>query len=658
MKSVKRIILVIFAFLTGVAANASQEKWNITLSSEKAMTLTCGKDTIFNGAVSSVRLMGKVKKSTDYNKVQIIRHKTKTELGKAREVIFRYTDKALPTMDVTWHIYDNFVTVHGSISAKEDIHTNGFMPVVASGQAMIPGDCPRALFVPFDNDCWIRYASHPFGFEELTSYEVTAIFDNNSRHGYVMGSIEHDRWKSGIRMKSTSSCITDIIIEAGIADSLTRDRKEHGTFSGKNISSPRFFIGMYDDWREGLEAFADANAAVKAPRKWDKAMPVGWNSWGALAFRLNHDNAIETSDFIKDNLQDNNFTTSDGTLYIGLDSGWNNMTEEELKDFVRHCKDNGQMPGIYWTPFTDWGKNGDAIMEYAEEFCFRDAWLYADGQPQELDGAFALDPTHPAVERRIKAFSELFRRLGFVYVKLDFMTHGAMEADKWYNKDISSGIEAYNYGMKLIDKHFHDMYLNLSISPLFPAQYANSRRIACDAWNRINDTEYTLNATSYGWWLDRIYNYNDADHIVLREATDGENRARVTSGIITGIFIAGDDFSLSGPEESKTKARKFLTNAKVNKAATGEAFRPVEGNGEKSEHQFVSRKRNGVCYYAVFNYSDMDMEQLLDIGRLGLDQSATYVFEELWSGSRIIAYDKISVHVPAKDVKFFSIRMK
>ncbi len=77
------------------------------------------------------------------------------------------------------------------------------------------------------------------------------------------------------------------------------------------------------------------------------------------------------------------------------------------------------------------------------------------------------------------------------------------------------------------------MYINLSISPVFPAHYANSRRIACDAWNKIKDTEYTLNATSYGWWQDRIYNYNDADHIVLREASEGENRARITSGIIT-----------------------------------------------------------------------------------------------------------------------------
>lgn len=79
------------------------------------------------------------------------------------------------------------------------------------------------------------------------------------------------------------------------------------------------------------------------------------------------------------------------------------------------------------------------------------------------------------------------------------MTHGRMEADHWYNKSINTGTEAYNYGMQLLDSIFHDMYLNLSISPIFPAQYAQSRRIACDAWNQIKDTEYTMNALSWGW---------------------------------------------------------------------------------------------------------------------------------------------------------------
>jgi alpha-galactosidase len=293
-------------------------------------------------------------------------------------------------------------------------------------------------------------------------------------------------------------------------------------------------------------------------------------------------------------------------------------------------------------------------MRHAEEYTVADAWLLANGEPQELDGAYAVDPTHPAVEAQMKYFSELFRRNGFSYVKMDFMTHAAMEADSWYRPEIQTGMQAYNYGMALLQKYFGDMYINLSISPIFPANYANSRRIACDAWNKIKDTEYTLNALSYGWWQDRVYNFNDADHVVLADATEGENRARVTSSVITGIFICGDDYSLSGDIAAKVRSAKYLTNAAVNAVATGEAFRPVEGNGERSENMFISH-REGKSYLALFNYGENSASTPVDLARIGLDADTEYSFTELWSGVVQNISNEATVEIAGKDVKLFEI---
>lgn len=290
-------------------------------------------------------------------------------------------------------------------------------------------------------------------------------------------------------------------------------------------------------------------------------------------------------------------------------------------------------------------------MDAAPEYKYRDIYLYANGKPQELDGAYAIDPTHPAVEAMMKKTSSLFHRTGFEYVKMDFMTHGAMEADKWYLPEVTTGIQGYNYGMQLLDKYFGDMYINLSISPVFPAQYAQSRRIACDAWNKIKDTEYTLNALSYGWWQKYIYQFNDADHIVLRDATDGENRARITSGVITGIYIGGDDFSAAGGKDGKDKALKYLTNPDINALATGEVFRPVEGNGAQSEQIFVRKEKDGTFHCALFNYSEQEQTVTLSLDRIGLEQTRSYQVKELWSGSRTTAKNKIEVTIPAKDVK-------
>ena len=41
----------------------------------------------------------------------------------------------------------------------------------------------------------------------------------------------------------------------------------------------------------------------------------------------------------------------------------------------------------------------------------------------------------------------------------------------WPNGDVYKR-QGYNYGMQLLDKYFGDMYINLSISPVFPPPYS------------------------------------------------------------------------------------------------------------------------------------------------------------------------------------------
>ena len=647
------------------SSSLTVDKWTIAFDEQSAsIDLLQGDVVVANDLYATYSNGERVVTSREYTHRSFTQSSVNDVFGAGKVFSVVYTAEGLPTLTHSFYLYPAFdyILTDFTLQGEGEVASNYMAPVNIDALQPIDGDnnALRMLFVPFDNDCWIRYASHPAQFNSLTSYEVTAMFNNDTRNGIVVGSVEHDNWKSAITVTcdTLNNTFASMRCYGGVADSLTRDSKPHGTLKGASIKSPKVMLGNFADWRDGLDTYGEANALVAPPKAWNKAVPFGWNSWGALQFDLTYEKAIEVSDFYRDHLQCNNFHNADTLVYTGLDSGWNSFTEDQLRAFVERCKANGQVAGIYWTPFVHWGRNPNQYIEHGEGYQFKDVYLYANGKHQTLDGGRAIDPTHPAIEATMKYFSDLFTRLGYEYVKLDFMTHGAMEADSWYLPEIQTGIQAYNYGLKLIEKYFGHMYINFSISPAFPAQYAQSRRIACDAWNKIKDTEYTLNALSYGWWLDKPYQFNDPDHIVLRDATEGENRARVTSGVITGIFICGDDFSAGGAEVDKERAKKFLTNADVITIANGVSFRPVEGCGERSENQFIRIEDDNTAHYAIFNYTNQPLDATIDMQRLGLDSSATYTMRELWSGVESEATATFHVSVPAADVALFRIVKK
>ena len=448
------LMLLLFLFFSNCASGDkifSTDVWNITYDDQQGgIALTYKSKNICNGMYASYQWEGKEIKTTDYARHKISTGKVSDSFGKGHIYKVEYTDKELPKLTQYFYLYPGkeYILTDFTVEAKEEIRSGRMAPVnVDSISGFLQAGDNRALFVPFDNDKWIRYQSHPLGFDTLVSYEVTAIFNNESRNGLVVGSVEHDNWKTGISIgKGDRDNIGSLVCYGGIADEQTRDVKAHGALAGKKIKSPKVFLGFFENWCDGLEAYAKANAVIAPPKAWEKAVPFGWNSWGALQFNLTYEKAMEVSDYFKENLQNNHFVNPDQTVYIGLDSGWDCMNEEQLKSFIEKCKSNGQIGGIYWTPFTDWARDPERTVDAAPEYKYKDIYLYANGKPQELDGAYAVDPTHPAVEAMMKKTSGLFHRAGFEYVKMDFMTHGAMEADKWYNPEITTGIQGYNYG--------------------------------------------------------------------------------------------------------------------------------------------------------------------------------------------------------------------
>ena len=534
-------------------------------------------------------------------------------LGKGIKFSIESGAQGLPLMHQVFYTYvsRNYFFIEFYLEGQ-GLSSNYMAPLISGDVNIFSTGDNRMLFVPFDNDTFISYnAKSMSSVQSNTSAEVGVVYDNESRNGLITGSVEHTAWKTGVRTKGAGSRLSELSVWGGYSEAaVTRDTLPHGFISGNNIKSPKIFVGYFADWRTGLEEFGKTNRQLEKPYiyNWNRPTPVGWNSWGVMQDHITYEKAIAVADFFSDSLPA--FRTGN-TAFIDLDSYWDRFLKGgisgdivKLKQFADYCKSKGLQPGIYWAPFTDWGWNyngsGKRKVEGSTSYTYEDIWTRTAGHYHNIDGGRAIDPTHPGTQQRIALFISKFKECGFKMIKIDFLGHGAVEADRFYDTTVTTGMQAYRKGMEWLVDQLNDQFLiYAAISPgLATGRYVHTRRIACDAFKSIKDTRYTMNSVNYGWWQTYIYNYIDADHIVFGNESAAANRARLASGLITGSLITGDDYSAKGPWMAS--AKEFLQNKEAIKLIkNGVAFRPVEGNSGDSANPLYERSIGNNHYLAV-----------------------------------------------------------
>jgi alpha-galactosidase len=576
--------------------------------------------------------------------------KISDHFGKGIEIVVHHRSNGLPELRQAFDLYPRLPYFLNSVTLfSPALIASNHITVVSCDSSIQPnagatldqGDAPQTLSVPYDNDAFVRYSSSG----NHTSYEVTAFYDNASRHGFVFGSVTHDTWKTGITFDGVAGRhVGKIDVFGGIADKQTRDTQPHGYVTGALVKSPTILVGGFSEWRQGLEDYGRANAKLHPPLAWNGGVPFGWNSWMAYGTKINEAVYLGVSDFFKKSLVPQSFSDK-GVVYINFDAFWDNMNDAQLKAAIAHVHANGQKAGFYWTPFVCWGNNLGATMEGTNNaYKYSDAVMRdSSGNPLPmLDGGYPLDPSAPGTLARIDGEIARFVGLGIDYIKLDFLSHGAMEG-KRHDPHVQTGEQAYAIGMQRIDddlskkKVGRPIFISLSIAPLFPSGYGNSRRIACDTWGWLANSEYLLNSLTYGWWEEGpLYRFNDPDNIELIErsppTTEMEGQTRFNASVISGTVLLDSDPLVD--TDAQARALKYLTNPEINALGRmGHAFHPVDGNtGVGADDTFVYHDHAGATYVAVFNFSGKTSKAMrVDLSRIGLNASALYHIHDLWS---------------------------
>lgn len=243
---------------------------------------------------------------------------------------------------------------------------------------------------------------------------------------------------------------------------------------------------------------------------------------------------------------------------------------------------------------------------------------------------------------------------------------------------------AYNYGMDYIKEFCGDnMIIDFSIAPIFPNK-AHVRRIGCDAWGELNNSMYTLNCIQGSWWLDRLYCFNDPDHMCMSKVKfsnkgsndEQEARIRYTCGLITGMTLLGGTYAYEGEvkgnyglvvgyDEERARAVKYAGNKDLTEVCRiGKSFRPVEGtfkytnslwsaNDIAVDNEFIMDTPDAF-YYVVFNYGQNGaLSYTPNFERLGVNASEFVRVTELFETKTYTNPATMQVNVPNKDVRIY-----
>lgn len=634
---------------------------------QKTINVIQSGKNIFASAKASIKVNGKTISTDDYAEASLEKEPITDDLGKGIKYKLVYKKKNLPTLKQSFYTYKQhsyFITQLEIQNEGEQMATNYISPLDLGQITFDKTENLQTVFVPYDNDAFISYNSKKLDtISDNTSAEVAVLFNNTSRNGFVIGSLEHTVWKSAVKSinKNKESLFS---VWAGFSEKeITRDSIAHGMLKGDKIASPKFFVGYYSDWRNGMEEYAKTNRIIEKPYvfEWDKPTPVGWNSWGVLMEKINYENTTKVADFFANSIPQ--FRVGN-TAYIDLDSFWDNMVKggftgdfSKLKEFADYCKSKGLEPGAYWAPFTDWGwKGGPNRKAEGSDYTFGEMWTKTGNTYFDFDGARAIDPTHPGTQKRVDYVINKLKACGFKMIKIDFLGHAAAESTSFYDKNVTTGMQAYKVGMEhLVNALDGQMLIYAAISPnMATSRYAHVRRIACDAWKTIEHTQYTLNSVNYGWWQTYSYDYIDADHVVFADVTEGENRARLISAVITGTLITGDDYSKDGIWS--VRAKEWLQNKELLKiVANGVAFRPLEGNTGKLTTEVFEQKIGNDWYISILNFGKTNKDYALPLERLGV-KNGNYKLQDVFTAENVeVKNNTINLNLGAKDARLFKI---
>lgn len=644
--------------------------------------------------ISLLKVGSKLIKTSDLATHEIEVTEVRDKIGTGKLVrIWHQSDTFKLIQYITLYKDEPFILISASAEKNEELfESNYFSPLAVtiqdSGSGFIPGSEPRLMDIPFDNDNWTKLLTVKWtdNIRSGVGYEFTSLYDYETLRGLVIGNLSHDFWKTGIQyaLSDQKGKIDSLIIYGGAATADnkglpneyggydgTHDVVPHGNMEGRTIFAPLIFLSGDSSITSAFRRYGEMNAAISGSLKWAKDAPFYWNSFGVENV-LGHQKVMMPSGVsrISDFLSSlKNFNSH--RPFLSIDSYDQEIyTTNVLNSIGTYAKKRNQQMGFYFIPFAIWTwKSGidNSKLQYTDYY-IRDVSLkdnhkktivYKDGE----FGAFALDPTHPGTRQRIIAELQKAKAIDANFLKIDFLSAGAMETPRHYNPEIRSGMQAYNFGMKMLNHLIDsilgpDVFITQAISPIFPSQYAHARFLSTDIYSHFRDDSpdfphYGSTASSMitnsqlGWMQGTIIPFTNLDVLIMKkfqknmDLSEGDIKARLFSLITLGSILGdGSDYRNNLAAE---RATKYLDNKNVtNYFAKPRAFIPIKfSDGLTPDQQLCFYLPGDTVLLSSFNFDLKNTySQKINKKSIGLKEGINYMIKDFLTNDLIKKLEK------------------
>lgn len=515
------------------------------------------------------------------------------------------------------------------------------------------------------------------------SYTFSIMADPDSRRGVVAGWMTHRRGIGLFFPELSDDKLTSV-----------RSEIEFGRLqveSGKSRATETLLIGLFDDCREGIEAYADAVAQSEAIRL--KPKPSVYCTWyhaGASTEKKLTENTRFASAQLKpfglsvmqiDDLWQTplpkgksfdiapNEIEKHGPYKVFVDA--NQKYPNGMAAMAKEIASQNMVPGIWFMPFA-----GNHHNPYFDPSMFAKR---ADGTPYDDSVAkwsgTCIDMSNPAGEAFVRQRVRRIYDWGYRYFKIDG-AHAGIPSPNIYintsykNDDFGEALlhdpavthaEAYRRGLRALQREAPEAFVlgcnvsqNMrSMGPAFGL--LDAMRIGPDngkagqgRWDHV--TRGAWHGTNLYFLNNRVW-YNDPDPVFVRASNPIESvRWMSTWMAIAGALHTSSEQYADLPEERLDILKRCLPSHQY-------PARPVDYlESNRPKIWMVSNQR--VHLLGLFNWDEKKPAQIkYPLERLGLDAETQYVGFDFW-GNQFVepTSGELNVTLPAGTCMSLAIR--